>query len=576
MQENSLNDEELVDSSPTDELPVLTEHNVVNDEESTRLFAALVEDTGIHESPAVQPEGGHALEAIPAAGAPDRAGPGHAAPGHAGPGHAGPGQPVPDGSPPGGAAAVAHERRLAEQARLLAERAATIASLEERLAATREAVRRREEAEQALRAALAEQERQQEVLSAALEQAQARVAELEHGAAERARELESAQAEIASKARAEQDLLDWLVGEEQARASLGRELAESQREAEELAAALAAAAHRGDELAAGIEAVRSDLAALTERAEAAEREAEAAQQAGDALAHARAEAAALAAYIDNRRVRWEAQRAELAEREATIEELRREIEQRARRRQETEAAGAAERRRNETLGRERDALRLELDARRRAAPPEPPPELQREIERLRREVSALHEREVAQQSERDGRAAEAAELQRRADEASAQLAQARVSIAHLERTLLERDRVIDAQNHRIEALQAQAGARSGRFQSLDSGPREAPAAARQPRTTPVLVCLTGEAPRSYRLGKPAMKIGRSAHCDIQIVTQFVSREHARLEIAPDGVAIEDLGSKNGVFVNSVRVERETLRHGDIVTVGETQFRFLGQ
>jgi hypothetical protein len=29
-----------------------------------------------------------------------------------------------------------------------------------------------------------------------------------------------------------------------------------------------------------------------------------------------------------------------------------------------------------------------------------------------------------------------------------------------------------------------------------------------------------------------------------------------------------------VFVNSVRVERQDLEHGDWVTIGETQFRFL--
>jgi pSer/pThr/pTyr-binding forkhead associated (FHA) protein len=39
--------------------------------------------------------------------------------------------------------------------------------------------------------------------------------------------------------------------------------------------------------------------------------------------------------------------------------------------------------------------------------------------------------------------------------------------------------------------------------------------------------------------------------------------------------IEDLGSTNGVFVNSVRIDRHELHHSDLVTVGETQFRFLG-
>ncbi len=540
MQKDSV-DDELLDASPTDELPVLTEHDVVDDEESTRLFAALVDDTGRHEAVRVESDGTEVLAT-----------------------------PRVEGEGAG------LERRLTEQTQLLADRAATIASLEERLAATREAIRRREAAEQALRAAMAEHEQRQDTLAAALDQARARAAELERAAKEQARELEAARAEVESKARAEQDLLDWLVGEEQAREALARDLADSRQEAETLAAAVAEAGRRADALAADLEATRAGLAALGERAEAVERRAVAEHEAGDALAHTRAEAAALAAYIDNRRSHWEAQRAELAEREATIEELRGEIEQRARRQQEAEAVAAAERRRGEALGRERDALRLELDTRRRGPAPEPPGEREHEIERLREEVEALRTRAAAEQSERERHAAGAHELQRRADEASAELAQAKVLVAHLERTLLERDRVIDTQNVRIESLQAQVGTRSGRFKRLDAEVQDGSDAGEPRRTTPVLVCLTGEAPRSFRLGKPAMTIGRSAHCEIQIVTQFVSREHARLEIEPDGVVIEDLESKNGVFVNAVRVERETLRHGDLVTVGETQFRFLGE
>jgi pSer/pThr/pTyr-binding forkhead associated (FHA) protein len=93
--------------------------------------------------------------------------------------------------------------------------------------------------------------------------------------------------------------------------------------------------------------------------------------------------------------------------------------------------------------------------------------------------------------------------------------------------------------------------------------------------TPTLICLTSDAPHQYALAKRVTTIGRSAHCDIQIVTHFVSREHARISIEQRGrVTIEDLASTNGVFVNSLRVERQELQHGDLVTVGETQFRFL--
>jgi pSer/pThr/pTyr-binding forkhead associated (FHA) protein len=44
-------------------------------------------------------------------------------------------------------------------------------------------------------------------------------------------------------------------------------------------------------------------------------------------------------------------------------------------------------------------------------------------------------------------------------------------------------------------------------------------------------------------------------------------------IAEEGAVIEDLGSRNGVFVNAVRVDRHVLEESDLVTVGDTQFRF---
>src|SRR5690606_20440429 len=92
--------------------------------------------------------------------------------------------------------------------------------------------------------------------------------------------------------------------------------------------------------------------------------------------------------------------------------------------------------------------------------------------------------------------------------------------------------------------------------------------------TASMVCLTDDAPRSYELRKPVVIIGRTSQCDIQVATHFVSREHARIIETDDGRVIEDLESKNGVFVNSVRVARGPLQHGDLVTIGETQFRFL--
>jgi len=48
----------------------------------------------------------------------------------------------------------------------------------------------------------------------------------------------------------------------------------------------------------------------------------------------------------------------------------------------------------------------------------------------------------------------------------------------------------------------------------------------------------------------------------------VSRQHAQVVVAAGGAAVEDLGSKNGTFVNGRRVEHPTaLSDGDEIRVG---------
>ncbi|MBS1717304.1 MAG: FHA domain-containing protein [Armatimonadetes bacterium] len=55
----------------------------------------------------------------------------------------------------------------------------------------------------------------------------------------------------------------------------------------------------------------------------------------------------------------------------------------------------------------------------------------------------------------------------------------------------------------------------------------------------------------------------------------VSRRHARLEPAPSGVAVQDLGSTNGTFVNGQRVQNALLAPGGQLKIGMTTFRLEG-
>jgi hypothetical protein len=63
-------------------------------------------------------------------------------------------------------------------------------------------------------------------------------------------------------------------------------------------------------------------------------------------------------------------------------------------------------------------------------------------------------------------------------------------------------------------------------------------------------------------------IGRGAECQLSLDDPLVSRRHAILRIRKDGVAIDDLASRNGVTVNGVKIEgSHELADGDKIRIG---------
>jgi len=62
-------------------------------------------------------------------------------------------------------------------------------------------------------------------------------------------------------------------------------------------------------------------------------------------------------------------------------------------------------------------------------------------------------------------------------------------------------------------------------------------------------------------------IGASAASEIRIVAPGVSRRHARIVVEQDQYYVEDAGATNGTFLNGGRVQREALRHLDVITLG---------
>jgi pSer/pThr/pTyr-binding forkhead associated (FHA) protein len=86
-------------------------------------------------------------------------------------------------------------------------------------------------------------------------------------------------------------------------------------------------------------------------------------------------------------------------------------------------------------------------------------------------------------------------------------------------------------------------------------------------------------------------IGRANDCEIKLPNELeylaVSRHHCLLELDPPAIRVRDLGSRNGTYVNGLRIGRDMgcelaqdddvpftafdMGNGDTLRVGDTQF-----
>jgi pSer/pThr/pTyr-binding forkhead associated (FHA) protein len=81
------------------------------------------------------------------------------------------------------------------------------------------------------------------------------------------------------------------------------------------------------------------------------------------------------------------------------------------------------------------------------------------------------------------------------------------------------------------------------------------------------------APKKFTLNKPEMIIGRDDKVDITLPSANVSRQHALLKCRPHQVSIHDFESRNGVFLNGIKVHSAVLRDGDIIQLADVVFEF---
>lgn len=76
----------------------------------------------------------------------------------------------------------------------------------------------------------------------------------------------------------------------------------------------------------------------------------------------------------------------------------------------------------------------------------------------------------------------------------------------------------------------------------------------------------------YVLRRQVM-LGRAGDCDIQIISDGVSRQHAKVVAHDDGYVLVDLRSNNGTYVGEQRVERHVLCDGEELRIMRTRFVF---
>ncbi len=80
-------------------------------------------------------------------------------------------------------------------------------------------------------------------------------------------------------------------------------------------------------------------------------------------------------------------------------------------------------------------------------------------------------------------------------------------------------------------------------------------------------------PHTLALTEKGLNIGRQLDNDIVLNHAIVSRHHARIELRGRQAWINDLDSRNGVFVNRLRVKQEQLSDGDTINVGPFELCF---
>ena len=90
----------------------------------------------------------------------------------------------------------------------------------------------------------------------------------------------------------------------------------------------------------------------------------------------------------------------------------------------------------------------------------------------------------------------------------------------------------------------------------------------------LVLSLDGQVMAEYNMNKERYTIGRLPDNDIRIDNAAVSGHHSLLINILNDSFLEDLNSTNGTYVNGKLIKKHALQHGDVITVGHHQLRFV--
>jgi hypothetical protein len=90
----------------------------------------------------------------------------------------------------------------------------------------------------------------------------------------------------------------------------------------------------------------------------------------------------------------------------------------------------------------------------------------------------------------------------------------------------------------------------------------------------LILSLEGKPLAEYNMNKERYTIGRLPDNDIRIDNPAVSGHHSLIINILNDSFLEDLSSTNGTYVNGKLIKKHALQHGDVITAGHHQLRFV--